>query len=196
MGLLFENNERISMLTSHLISGYEPFSLVSPYLCRGECSISTRLKFIKNRQNNLNEKNLFSFIKLFSLLSCFYGIYPGESTLIYLLTYYLIYIYLSILILIEGKQFLSLMRIFGLHPIIYWTSTYLFHWILTMFYSFILYEIFSFNDQQEFYQQENSNSLTFRQIINKTNLQIKNRFFLLTSIITATTLPFIYLITS
>jgi len=84
------------------------------------------------------------------------------------------------------------MKIFGLHPIIYWTSTFIFHFILSIFYSFFIYFIYSLNDQQDFYQ----NNLTFQQILNKNNFQIKNKFFQFTFIISAPTLPFIYLITS
>jgi hypothetical protein len=191
-GLLFENSETISILSSHLIIGYEAFSLVSQYLCRGQCSTKTRLIFVKNPKDKLNDKNFLSFLKSFSLFSCFYGIYPGELTEIYLLTYYLIYLYISILIINEGEELRKLMKIFGLHPIIYWTSRYFFDLILSTFYSLFIYFIYSLNDEEDFYQ----NNLTFQQILNKNNFQIKNKFFTFTFIISATTLPFIYLITS
>jgi len=179
-------------LTSHLIIGYEAFSLVSQYLCRGQCSTKTRLKFVKNPKDKLNDKTFLSFLKSLSLFSCFYGIYPGELTEIYLLTYYLIYLYISILIISEGEELRKLMQIFGLHPIIFWTARYFFDLILSTFYSFFLYFIYSLNDEEDSYRI----NLTFQQIIDKNNLQIKKKFFTFTFIISSTTLPFIYLITS
>jgi hypothetical protein len=175
-----------------MIIGYEVLSLVSQILCEGRCSTKTNLKFIRNPEEKFDDKNLFSFVKNFSLFSCFYGIYPGELTEIYLLTYNLIYLYISILLISEKAEFVSLMRIFGLHPIVYWTSRYLFDLILSFIYSFYLYWIFSLNDEEDFY----SNNLTFEQIMKKNNLKIKNEFFILNIFISASILPFIYLITS
>ena len=139
MGLFIENNERISILTSHLIIGYESLSLISKYLCENQCQIKSRLRFVQNIENKLNEKSFFTFVKSLSLFSCFYGIYPGEYTLLYLITYYLIYLYISILIISSNNQLIRLMNISGLHPIIYWISRFSFDFILTIIYSFFLY---------------------------------------------------------
>ncbi|UJR24690.1 hypothetical protein I4U23_006063 [Adineta vaga] len=192
-GILFETSEIISILTSHLIIGYEPFSLISQYSCHGQCSILTRLKFIKNPSNKFNDKTFLDFLKSFSVFSCFYLIYPGEYTLFYLVTYYFIYIYITILLINEDQQFIKLMKIFGLHPIIYWTGRYIFDLLLTLVYSWIIYFIFSMNNQKE--SNENESSLSLKQIMNENNNEIKNRFFSLTFLIASTTLPTIYLIT-
>lgn len=190
LALLFKDSETISILKSHLINGYQSFHLISQYFCHGQCSIKSQLKFIENPKTKLNEKSFLSFMKTFSILSCFYGIYPGELSELYLLTYYLIYFYISILILDEKKEFRKLMQIFGLHPIIYWTSTFIFHFILTLFYSIFIYFIYSLNDNH--LEKENK----FEEIIKKNNLIIKEKFFQLNLILSITILPFIYLITS
>jgi len=97
------------------------------------------------------------------------------------------------LIINEENQLRKFMQISGLHPIIYWTSNFFFHLILTSFYSFFLYFIYSLNDEEEnFYQ----NNLTFQQIIKRNNFKIKQKFFSFTFLLNASTLPFIYLITS
>ena len=191
-GLLIEGSETITLLTSHLIIGYEPLGLASACLCRGQCYIKTRLKFVKNPQDKLNDKSFLVFLKSLSFISCFYGSLPGEKTEIYLLTYYLIYFYVSLLIISEDRQLIKLMQVFGLHPIIYWTSRFCFDLILSTIYSFILYFIYSLNDQDNFKE----NDLTLQRISERNNLRIKNKFYPLTFIISTTTLPFIYLITS
>ncbi|CAF3285586.1 unnamed protein product, partial [Rotaria sp. Silwood2] len=56
IGLLFENNEKLSILTSHLIIGYEPLNLISNYLSKGKYNIKTNLKFLENNQNESNKK--------------------------------------------------------------------------------------------------------------------------------------------
>ena len=193
-GILFESTEAVSVLTSHLIIGYEPFSIINQYICRGKCSILTRLKFVQNPSNKLNEKTFFSFLKILSLFSCFYLIYPGEYTLFYVLTYYFIYIYITILIINEGQQFIRLMKIFGLHPIIYWTGRYLFDLILTLIYTLIIYSIFSLNCSEE--PTGKDSSLSFKQMIDQNNHRMKVKFFSFTFVIASTTLPVMYLITS
>src|SRR4051812_5104559 len=93
LSIYIEENERMSILTSHLIIGYEGFSLISELLCKGRCSIKSTMKYLSNPNEKLEKKNLFSFLKSLSLFSCFYGIYPGEYTQIYLLNMYLINLY-------------------------------------------------------------------------------------------------------
>ena len=190
-GLFIENNEKISMLTSHLIIGYEPLSLLSQISCEKQYSIKTSLKFVQNHRNQLMEKSFLSFVKSFSLFSCFYGILPGEFRQIDLLTFDLIYFYISLLILNEDKHLNELMQINGLHPIVNWSSKYFSHLILSQFYSLFMYFISSFNDEQ----QLKINS-TFEEILRQTNLQTKNKFYLCSFVLSTTTLPFIYLLTS
>jgi hypothetical protein len=191
VGLLIETNERMSMLISHLIIGYEGFNLISEYLCKGQCQITSRIKFLKNSEKHLNEKSFFSFLKSLSLFSCFYGIYPGELTSMYLLTYNLIYLYISVLIISEEKKLIKLMNIFGLNPIVYWSSRFALDLILSNLYSLILYSINSFNDENE----SNETKLTFKQMINSNNILIKNKFYFFSFILSFTTLPFLYVIT-
>ncbi|CAF4647017.1 unnamed protein product, partial [Rotaria sp. Silwood2] len=117
IGLLFENSEKLSILTSHLIIGYEPFNLISDYFSQGKYLIKTNLKFLENNQYEFDKKSLLLFIENLSLFSCYYGILPGQLTEIYLLTYYLIYFYITILILNEDDKLNKLMKTFGLHLI-------------------------------------------------------------------------------
>ncbi|CAF3658697.1 unnamed protein product [Adineta steineri] len=193
LGIFIENADKICVLTSHLLIGYEWLPVIIEYFCKGLCRISSELIFLENNLNKKMQINFIEFIKNFSLFSCFYLIYPGEKSLFYLLTYYLIYIYIFILLNYENKQLIKLLKIFGLNPLIYWTSNYFFHLFLTSFYSFIIYFIFSFNQ----YHQTNSLSLslTLKQILYENNIFIEKNFFLLTFIISLSTLPFIYLIT-
>lgn len=181
------------VLTSHLIIGYEGFSLISDLLCQGKCLIKSQMKFLSNPNEKFPKKNFFSFLKSLSLFSCFYGIYPGEYTQIYLFNYYLIHFYLSILLISEKIEFRNLMQIFGLHPFISWTSRFFFDFILTIIYSFYLYLIFSFDHQDNI--NENS-MMTFEYILKKNNLKMKKDFFLFSFLLPICNLPFIYLITS
>ncbi|CAF1266993.1 unnamed protein product [Rotaria sp. Silwood1] len=190
IGLLFEKNEIISILTSHLIIGYEPFNLISDYICQGKCFIKTYFKFIEYNINEYDKKSFLVFIENLSLFSCYYGILPGQLTEIYLLTYYFIFFYITILIINEDKQLNKLMKTFGLHPIIYWTSRFFLDFFLTIIYSFYLLFIYSLNDH---FNQFNQNK--FQQIIYYNNIKIKFFFYSITFIISASTLPFIYLIT-
>ena len=96
--MYYESEERISILTSHLITGYEAFSLSSQILCGGKCSIKTNFKFNKNPKAKIMERSFLSFFRSLSLFSCFYVIYPLELSEIYLLTYHLIYLYM-----LQGK---------------------------------------------------------------------------------------------
>lgn len=189
MGFIFDNNENISILTSHLIIGYEPFSLITKHICFNKCFIKNNFKFIENNQNKLNEKTFLNFLKNLSFLTCFYGILPGELTEIYLLTYFLIYFYITILIINEENQLNNLMKIFGLNSLIRWTARYLFDLILIQIYSFYLLLIFSIN-----FQECKLNH--FQNLIYENNRLIKNIFYSINFIITASTLPFIYILTS
>ena len=152
--------------------------------------MKTSLKFVENPSKKLAEKSFFSFVKNLSLFSCFYGTYPGELTQIYLLTYCLIYLYISVLIISEKEEFRSLLRIFGLHPIVYWTSRYFFDLIVASIYAFYLFWIFSLNEKEE-----NSQS-KFEEILQENNLKMKKEFFLLTFVLSASILPIVYLLTS
>ncbi|CAF3865527.1 unnamed protein product [Rotaria magnacalcarata] len=192
IGLLIDNNNnRLSILRSHLIMGYEAFYFISKYICQRKCLIKTKIKFIENNLNHFEEKSLLFFIKNLSLFSCFYGILPGELTEIYLLTYYFIYFYITFLLMNEDKNLNQLMSIFGLNSIIYWTSKYFFDLILSLFYSFTLLFIYSLNEQNRFYFENK-----FQEIIYKNNSEIRKKFYSITFFISASTLPFIYIITS
>ena len=166
--------------------------MLSYLLCEGKCEIKSEMKYLSNPNEKNEKKNIFSFLKSFSLFSCFYGIYPGEYTEIYLLNTNLINMYISIMIISEKKEFRSLMQIFGLHPFIYWISTFSFHFLLSIVYSFYLYLIFSFNDHQNLVQ----NNLTFEFLLKKSNLEMKKGFFLYSFVNSITNIPFIYLMTS
>ncbi|CAF5095933.1 unnamed protein product [Rotaria sp. Silwood1] len=110
--------------------GYEPFNLISNYLSKGKYNKKTNLKFLENDQNELDKKSFLLFIENLSLFSCYYEILPDQLTEIYLLTYYLIFFYITILILNEDSRLNKLMKTFGLHPIIYWTGRFYFNYIL------------------------------------------------------------------
>ncbi|CAF3971503.1 unnamed protein product [Rotaria sp. Silwood1] len=93
--------------------GYEPFNLISNYLSKGKYNKKTNLKFLENDQNELDKKSFLLFIENLSLFSCYYEILPDQLTEIYLLTYYLIFFYITILILNEDSRLNKLMKTFG-----------------------------------------------------------------------------------
>lgn len=189
---IYVEEKKMTMLTSHLIIGYEGLSLISELLCEGKCSIRTKLKSLSNPKEKLEKKNVFSFLKSLSLFSCIYGIYPGELSEVYLLNVNLLNMYLSILLLSEKREVRSLMQIFGLHPMIFWTSRFCFDFVISLIYSFYLWKVFSWNDGEIL----QGNSMTFEQILKEKNLKMKKEFFLNSFILSVTNLPFVYLMTS
>ena len=179
VGLLIDGERSISLLTSHLLIGYESIHFLSNYFCQNQCSIRTHFRFRStNKTKRRTNRSLFSILKVFSLLSCFYGIYPGEFTEIDLLIVNLISIYLIILIRSESKDLVDLMKIFGLNSTLNFLSNYLFCLILTVIYSLIVYSFVVY------FPNESNN--------NKNESLIRQRFYLLTFVNYLSLLPFLF----
>ena len=188
VGLLFGVNG-VSVLTSHLIVGYHSVGLSVSYLCGDVCSLISRLRFVGNVSRQLNGTSFISFLSTFSACSCFYSIFPGDRSEIDYFSWQLLIFFIVLLLVGEGGEFRRLMQIFGLHPLVHWTGRLLFDLFFTLFYSFLLYFISSQNE-------ESSSSLNVHSLQHQTNIEVKKRFYLFSGILSLTTLPFVYLLSS
>lgn len=199
MGIFFESHEKISVLRSHLIVGYEPLSLTADYLCRGKCQIRSRLKFVSNDRHSSVDPSMSSMFQMLSLFSCFYGILPGRSSELDLLTFHLIYFYSIVLLLSQDKDFHRLMQIFGLHPIVRWTATLFFHLLLSQCYTFIVHALALVTNRYDApkpISASNASHLTLDYFRRQTDDDVQRRFYLGTWIMATSTLPFVSLLSS
>ena len=199
VGIFFESHEKISVLRSHLIVGYEPLSLTSDYFCRGKCQIRSRLKFVSNDRRSSIDQSMSSMFQMLSLFSCFYAILPGRSSELDLLTFHLIYFYCIVLLLSQGKDFHRLMQIFGLHPIVRWTATLVFHLLLSQCYALIVHALALLThrfDASKPVSANNGSHLTLDHFRRQTDSDVQRRFFLGTWIVASSTLPFVSLLSS
>ena len=135
-------------------------------------------------------------METFSACSCFYSILPGDKTEVYYLAYQLIFFYIVILIIGEGKEFHGLMQIFGLHPIVNWTARLIFDIFLTLVYSFILYLISTLHSENDPLEKVAPAMINLDYLQREMNTQVTKKFYLFNLILAFTTLPFLYLLTS
>jgi hypothetical protein len=198
-GLLLQSGGRISLVTSHLMSADVPFAFATDYVCADRCSIATRLRLLSDARTRMEPHSVASLVRTLSVFGCFYSTLPGDATYVHYLSCQLIFFYISVLIIGEGKQLRGLLHIFGLHPIVHWTSRFVFDCLLSSVVRLLVFVVGACWSAAALPSSHLSRSVfavnDLNDVRRRNSEQAEKNFYLFHWLVPVSTLPFVYLLT-
>ncbi|CAF0751595.1 unnamed protein product [Didymodactylos carnosus] len=194
-GFFMDKPNEIEYVNSHLTLGYEALNIAMNILYKEAIEdhnsgilIKSKLLYRINPNDQMMEANFLNFIQIYGRF-CLSIANPPELLILELLSYYLIFFYISVFVISEKKDhFLHLLHIFGLHPLMYWSSRYLVDLLICGIFILINWSVYE-GYNHLYLGEEKSHTIQ-----KQNEVILYRKYYQLVIVICINILPFVYLL--